>query len=73
MNHAEVRDNQCVVIVTSIDRRQRACPRVSNQVLRQLFGFANSEQLSSIRRVAADHGGRTIAAASDIMGYDQGV
>ena len=70
---AEIRDDQRIVIVAAIDRRQRAGTRTSKQALRQLFGLADSEQPSPVGRVAADDRGRTIAAAPDIMGNDQGL
>ena len=54
---AEVGDNESIVAMAPIDRRQRARPRTAKQVLRQFFGLANPEQPSPIRRVAADDGG----------------
>src|SRR5215208_6390602 len=67
---AEIRHNERIVVVAPIDRRQRARPRTTEQVLRQFFGLANPEQPSAIWRVAADDSGRAISTASDIMGYD---
>ena len=69
----EIRDDQRIVVVAPVNRRQRAGARTSKQALRQLFGLADPEQALPTRRVAADHGGGTITAATDIMGNDQWV
>ena len=38
---AEIRHNQCVVVVAPVDRRQCTGARASEQALRQLFGLAD--------------------------------
>lgn len=60
------------MVVACVDRRQGTGARMSEQALRQFFGFTDPDQASSAGRVAADHGGGSVAAAADIMGNDRG-
>ena len=55
-------------VIAAIDARERTSPRAAKQVLRQLFEFRDSQQGGPERTEAADHGGRTVMAAPDVVG-----
>src|SRR5438874_9435736 len=65
---AEVCDNQGIVIVATINRRQRARPGTAELVLRQLLELGDPDQRGLKRPRTADHRGRAIMATPDIMG-----
>src|SRR5438132_1467324 len=59
----DVSHDQRAVVVATVDSGERVGARGAEQTLRQLLGLADAKQPLTTRAVAADHGGRAIAAA----------
>ena len=60
---AQISDNESVVVVTAINRRQCACARAAIETFRQFLQLFYAKQSWPGWTVAADDGGRTITAA----------
>jgi hypothetical protein len=64
---AEIGDNESIVVVAAINRRQRIGTRTAIKPLRQLLGVQNAKEPRRNWTIAADDGGRPIAPAPHIL------
>src|SRR5262249_48209258 len=70
---AQIGDDQTIPVIAGIDLRQRTGARTANEALRQLVECRDAKDSWRIAGKAADHRGRAIAAAADVVGDQQRV
>jgi hypothetical protein len=70
---AQIGDDEGIVVMAAVDRGERNRSGTAIEPLRQFFEFDDAEAPLSDWTVAADDGGRAVAAASDIVSDDQRV
>ena len=64
---AQIRDDQGVAVVVSVDRSQRARPPAAIEVLRKFLKVEQAPHFRLKRTAAADHGCGAVAAATNVM------
>jgi hypothetical protein len=64
----QIGDDQTIPVIAGIDLRQRTGAHTAIKVLRQLVEFRNAKDSRHKATKAADHRGRAIAAAADVVG-----